>query len=179
MISVKIHCGCGQRYAFEVEPVNGLMPSSVVCPVCGADGTGAANEIIAHVLAAQPTVSCVSPTPVAPSITPRSPLQRFSQEPTSNQSHKMDANSMDQRPRQWRFVFWIVTLVLLSLFLYQQASGGRRWVSLPGVLLSMGMLCRLSSRCVRSGLLRRSLSIAQWLFLAGFAVSTIRLTFAG
>jgi len=81
MISVKIHCGCGQRYAFEVEPVNGLMPSSVVCPVCGADGTGAANEIIAHVLAAQPTVSCVSPTPVAPSITPRSPLQRFSQEP--------------------------------------------------------------------------------------------------
>ena len=62
MIPVKIHCGCGQRYAFEVEPVNGLMPSSVACPVCGADGTGAANEIIAHVLAAQSTASCVVPT---------------------------------------------------------------------------------------------------------------------
>src|SRR5258705_889616 len=46
MTSIKIECGCGQRYAFDVEPVNGLMPYTVACPICGADGTGAANEVI-------------------------------------------------------------------------------------------------------------------------------------
>jgi len=50
MIPVKIQCGCGQRYAFDIEPVRGRMPSSVICPVCGADGTHAANEVIAYTL---------------------------------------------------------------------------------------------------------------------------------
>lgn len=47
MVTVKIECGCGQRYAFDVEPVNGQMISPVACPVCGADGTGAANVVLA------------------------------------------------------------------------------------------------------------------------------------
>lgn len=54
MIPIKIQCGCGQRYAFDVEPVDGRMPYSVACPVCGVDGTEAANIIIAQVVAAQP-----------------------------------------------------------------------------------------------------------------------------
>jgi hypothetical protein len=48
MTSIKIECGCGQRYAFDVEPVNGRMPYTVACPICGVDGTGAANEVIAQ-----------------------------------------------------------------------------------------------------------------------------------
>jgi hypothetical protein len=48
MTSIKIECGCGQRYAFDVEPVDGRMPYTVACPICGADGTGAANEVIAQ-----------------------------------------------------------------------------------------------------------------------------------
>jgi hypothetical protein len=48
MTSIKIECGCGQRYAFDVEPINGQMPYAVACPICGADGTGAANEVIAQ-----------------------------------------------------------------------------------------------------------------------------------
>ena len=47
MIPIKILCRCGQKYAFDVKPVNGRMPNVVNCPVCGADGTAAANEIIA------------------------------------------------------------------------------------------------------------------------------------
>ena len=47
MIPIKIQCGCGQKYAFDIEPVGGRMPSTVACPVCGADGTAAANEAIA------------------------------------------------------------------------------------------------------------------------------------
>ena len=48
MMPIKISCGCGQRYSFDIEPVNGRMPSSVACPVCGADGTAVANSIIAQ-----------------------------------------------------------------------------------------------------------------------------------
>ena len=50
---VKIQCGCGQRYAFDIEPFCGRMPFSVACPVCGADGTSAANEVIAFNLATE------------------------------------------------------------------------------------------------------------------------------
>lgn len=51
MIPVKIQCSCGQRYAFDIEPVCGRMTSSVTCPVCGVDGTAVANEVIAFTLA--------------------------------------------------------------------------------------------------------------------------------
>ena len=60
MIPVKIQCGCGQRYAFDVEPVNGRMPGAVACPVCGAEGTSDANSVIALTLAAQAPVAAAS-----------------------------------------------------------------------------------------------------------------------
>jgi hypothetical protein len=53
MMPIKIQCGCGQRYAFDIEPFCGRMPFPVACPVCGADGTGAANEVIAFTLATE------------------------------------------------------------------------------------------------------------------------------
>ncbi len=53
MIPIKIQCGCGQKYAFDVEPVNGRMGTAVACPVCGTDGTAVANEIISQTLASQ------------------------------------------------------------------------------------------------------------------------------
>ena len=49
-VPVKIVCHCGQKYAFEVQPVNGRMPVAVSCPVCGRDGTIAANESIRKML---------------------------------------------------------------------------------------------------------------------------------
>src|SRR6267154_6111825 len=59
MTSIKIECGCGQRYAFDVEPRDGRMPHTVACPVCGTDGTGAANEVIAQTI--QPIEIAASP----------------------------------------------------------------------------------------------------------------------
>ena len=50
MIPVKIFCVCGQKYAFEVQPVEGAMPVPVNCPVCQRDGTEQANQIIAKIL---------------------------------------------------------------------------------------------------------------------------------
>ena len=49
-IPVKIYCACGQKYAFEVYPLNGGMPGRVECPACRRDGTEDANRFIAKVL---------------------------------------------------------------------------------------------------------------------------------
>ncbi|MDR3456031.1 MAG: hypothetical protein P4N60_01185 [Verrucomicrobiae bacterium] len=62
MIPVKVVCGCGQKYSFDVEPVNGRMPSRVACPVCGVDGTAAANEILARSQAVPPPPPRPAPT---------------------------------------------------------------------------------------------------------------------
>jgi len=53
MMQVKVHCLCGQKYAFEVEPFAGRMPVAVACPVCRRDGTEEANRVIARTLPAQ------------------------------------------------------------------------------------------------------------------------------
>ncbi len=50
LIPIKIVCHCGQKYRFEVEPLDGKMPVPVACPVCGRDGTIAANESIRKML---------------------------------------------------------------------------------------------------------------------------------
>jgi Glu-tRNA(Gln) amidotransferase subunit E-like FAD-binding protein len=50
MIPVKIICRCGQKYAFDVEPVHGRMPVPIFCPTCGLEGTVEANQFIARIL---------------------------------------------------------------------------------------------------------------------------------
>lgn len=50
MIEIKILCGCGTKYKFDVEPVHGRMPVGIVCPSCGATGVTEANEQIARIL---------------------------------------------------------------------------------------------------------------------------------
>src|SRR5579862_8983119 len=60
-VPVKIVCSCGQKYAFDVYPLNGRMPSPIKCPVCGVDGTSVANEIIAIALKEQPSPLMLRP----------------------------------------------------------------------------------------------------------------------
>jgi len=59
-MELKVNCGCGQKYKFDVEPVNDLMPFNVNCPSCGMDGTPSANTIIAAQHATTPPASGVS-----------------------------------------------------------------------------------------------------------------------
>jgi len=63
-MELKVVCQCGQKFKFDVEPVNRRMPFAVNCPVCNADGTAAANALIAVQLAAAPPTS--PPPPIAP-----------------------------------------------------------------------------------------------------------------
>jgi hypothetical protein len=65
-MEIKIQCDCGQRYKFDVEPVNGHMPFTVNCPICGLDGTAKANGMLQQVLG----ISGLPPSgiPVAPPV---------------------------------------------------------------------------------------------------------------
>jgi hypothetical protein len=65
-MELKILCDCGQKFKFDVEPINGSMPFPVACPVCNQDGTAKANSMIAEKLGAAPEPAVVAPSPIAP-----------------------------------------------------------------------------------------------------------------
>ena len=69
-MEIKIQCGCGGRYKFDVEPVNGRMPVIVTCPSCGTNGTEDANHQIAQSMPrsmpAHPPASSAPPPPPVP-----------------------------------------------------------------------------------------------------------------
>jgi hypothetical protein len=67
-MELKVVCYCGQKYKFDVEPVDGRMPFTVNCPVCNVDGTPLAN----HLLREQASGSVPAPIPVmaAPMVAP-------------------------------------------------------------------------------------------------------------
>ena len=63
-MKITVECGCHVAYEFEIEPVEGRMPTSVLCPTCGADGTEYANWVIQTQPAALPPTAA----PAAPSM---------------------------------------------------------------------------------------------------------------
>jgi hypothetical protein len=69
MMELKLVCYCGQKYKFDVEPVNARMPFTVNCPVCARDGTLLANDLLARTLANQPAGSATAASPAAPPAT--------------------------------------------------------------------------------------------------------------
>lgn len=60
-MELKVVCQCGQKFKFDVEPVNGRMPFTVNCPLCNADGTATANAMLAEFLASQPPPLAMPP----------------------------------------------------------------------------------------------------------------------
>ncbi|HUA69178.1 MAG TPA: hypothetical protein VMA13_11580 [Candidatus Saccharimonadales bacterium] len=71
-MEVKVVCDCGQKYKFDVEPVKGQMPVKVNCPVCGTDGTAAANGILSRMVSGEQPVS-VAPVLQPPVALPPAP----------------------------------------------------------------------------------------------------------
>jgi hypothetical protein len=80
-MEIKILCGCGTKYKFDVEPVNGRMPVAVTCPNCGNNGTTDANQQIAARLGD----SSAGPPP-APAPAPRIRLARAATPPAAAES---------------------------------------------------------------------------------------------
>jgi hypothetical protein len=83
-MELKVVCNCGQKYKFDVEPVEGVMPFTVNCPVCGIDGTNLANGLLATtpapaMAAARPAALSVNRAPPTP---PPVPIAAAPQRPT-------------------------------------------------------------------------------------------------
>ncbi len=71
MTELKVVCDCGQKYKFDVEPVNGQMPFTVACPICQRDGTAKANALLQQMLVFKmvepaPAAAAPVPPPIAP-----------------------------------------------------------------------------------------------------------------
>lgn len=68
VMEIKVLCPCGVKYKFDVEPAGGRMPRAVNCPVCGADGTALANQLLQQAAPPAPPPLPPTPPPVAPAI---------------------------------------------------------------------------------------------------------------
>src|ERR1039457_2646035 len=70
MIELKVVCDCGQKFKFDVEPVNGQMPFTVACPICKRDGTAKANAMLQQMsvfkMVEPPPPPAPAPAPIAP-----------------------------------------------------------------------------------------------------------------
>lgn len=106
MIPIKIQCGCGQKYAFDVEPVNGQMTSTVACPVCGVDGTAAANQVIDQTLTAQPQAVPASGLRLNAAAAPTAPVARPSVTPIGTPRPAVRPAPASTK-LQWYEQFWI------------------------------------------------------------------------
>jgi hypothetical protein len=77
MMELKVWCDCGQKYKFDVEPVNGRMPFEVNCPICGVSGTAKANDLLQQMAVFKQIdppsapIRVVAPEPNAPASFPR------------------------------------------------------------------------------------------------------------
>jgi hypothetical protein len=65
-MELKVLCDCGQKLKFDVEPMNGRMPSAIICPTCNEDMTAKANSVLAENLAVVAAPAVIAPLP-APS----------------------------------------------------------------------------------------------------------------
>ena len=67
-MELKVVCYCGQKYKFDVQPIDGRMPFTVNCPVCNVDGTPLANQLLREQIS--PSVPASAPVVTAPLIAP-------------------------------------------------------------------------------------------------------------
>jgi hypothetical protein len=70
-MELKVVCNCGQKYKFDVEPIQGRMPFVVNCPVCGIDGTPLANGLLSQM--PRPAMATPPPIPIAAAAPPPRP----------------------------------------------------------------------------------------------------------
>jgi hypothetical protein len=132
-MTIKVQCDCGTRYSFEVEPRDGVMPFRVNCPACNADGTEAANRIIAQnmeaELKAQPRLR-VQVTAAAPA---QRPLPQIPKPAPGDSLQRIKAEA-----RRMRRIVWTAAGVLLILLGLLGAWGWYLWVgSKPRLEFSM------------------------------------------
>lgn len=83
-MKIKILCSCGTKYEFEAAPAGGRLPEPVFCPVCGLEGTAAAEAVLQqHAFAAPGPPIPASPQTSAPGTGPQ-PLRIHASQPAAS-----------------------------------------------------------------------------------------------
>ena len=80
-MEIKVHCDCGQKFKFDVEPVNGQVPFAVKCPVCGFDGTARANVILQQLLSSAPAAITNAPAQISIAASAPAPAPAYTPPP--------------------------------------------------------------------------------------------------
>ncbi len=142
-IPIKVQCGCGQKYSFEVEPVNGQMPWAVACPVCNADGTGAANVLITRSLAVAPAPT-LAPAPVSgtrlrPAETPPMPAAPIAPEENQVQrlTREIKAAAGEDDDDKWKWWYYILAGICIGGFSIWQSYTQHRIKPLGELFLAV------------------------------------------
>jgi hypothetical protein len=125
MITIKIRCDCGQKYAFDTEPVETSAVYPVYCPVCGANGAAAASHEMAQHWAAQATLAPglrIIAQKSLPTVQPLLQSDRLPQERTAKLS------KTKARTKRWIPVLGVTALLILVLagLLVQRGLGSKR-----------------------------------------------------
>jgi outer membrane protein assembly factor BamB len=126
-MNIKVQCPCGAKYSFEVEPVDGRMPFPVNCPTCQADGTEAANQLIAEALAAEGGVQPRLRVQVADLVPAVEVPRHFPQTPAGARLKTMER--LQKERRQWRLTGWLLAGAGLLLV---ACLGGWGWFAFIG-----------------------------------------------
>jgi len=138
-MTIKVQCSCGTRYAFDVEPQGGVMPFKVTCPACQADGTEAANQIIAQISDVEPKTpprlrmkeSAASTTAAAAAAA--GPILPMPAPVPGAAVRKLKAEA-----RQTRLIGWMIGVFFLLIFGLLGAWGWYSFVgSMPSMVFSM------------------------------------------
>ena len=144
MITVKILCGCGQKYAFDVEPYNGRMPFNVQCPICKTDGTAAANEILARTLSPAPAPQPVAPVQhMAPPAAPPPPRAATPGGMPAAQRAKLQAELKEGAggtDDKWKWWYYILIGVGIAGYDIWLAYDQQRLKPLGGLFLSVVLI---------------------------------------
>jgi hypothetical protein len=127
IMEIKIECGCGSKFKFDVEPVNGRMPVKVQCPNCGSDATTDANQIISRMMpapsrsAAEPPVPRMAQVPAAMAVvsatqmaTVATPSLRIAPAPSTAYAPVQDSPARSLLERKTFFIKERVAIIKLT-----------------------------------------------------------------
>ncbi len=178
MIPIKIECACGQHYAFDVEPVAGSMPSRVACPACGADGTAAANAIIAQAMPAAPVapprriqmqLSATSAPTAIPDPIPASPR------PVVRRPFEMDPDKVEAEARSK--IFWGDAVEDVVKFVMMQGLSAPEATALVNVIVQerVRMLRWIGTRKILIGIGLICVPIAAWLYFMHLGILPLKI----
>lgn len=174
MIELKLQCDCGQKYKFDVAPVNGRMPFTVKCPICGLEGTGKANALLRQM----PEYSVPQPaSPFPGSVASTAPL------PIEPVSQRYPATAA--QPRQGNFLLGVAGAIaggasgLFIWFFLCKATSLRLGFLAIGVGALTGYGARLLGGChgVKMGLIALVCALA-CIIGAQYMMATIDATYA-